>query len=123
MTAATTQAWTPWSGPSRATELGAGEIVVNSMDSDGTQGGYDLELNKRHLGKRRPYPSWPAAVPVSPNISYDAIRLGKADAVLAASIFHFGVYSIGQVKEFLAERGVPIRPGNPVISLAIGRKT
>ena len=93
----------------RATELGAGEIVVNSMDSDGTQGGYDLELN-RAISEAASVPVVASGGAGAPHHLLDAIRLGKADAVLAASIFHFGVYSIAHVKEYLAERSVPIRP-------------
>ena len=93
----------------RATDLGAGEIVVNSMDSDGTQGGYDLELN-RAISEAVSVPVVASGGAGDPQHLYDAIRLGKADAVLAASIFHFGVYSIGHVKEYLAERGIPVRP-------------
>ena len=93
----------------RATELGAGEIVVNSMDSDGTRGGYDLELN-RAISEAASVPVVASGGAGTPQHLLDAIRLGKADAVLAASIFHFGVYSIGHVKEYLAERGIPVRP-------------
>ena len=93
----------------KAVDLGVGEIVVNSMDSDGTQGGYDLELNRASAE------SAPVAVVASggagnPEHLYQVIHQGKADAVLAASIFHFGAYSIGQVKEYLGRRGVPVRP-------------
>ena len=96
----------------RATELGAGEIVVNSMDSDGTQGGYDLELN-RAISEAASVPVVASGGAGTPRHLYDAIHLGKADAVLAAIIFHFGVYSIAQVKKYLAQRGVPIRPVTP----------
>ena len=96
----------------RAVELGAGEIVVNSMDSDGTQGGYDLELN-RTISEAASVPVVASGGAGALHHLLDAIRLGKADAVLAASIFHFGVYSIAHVKEYLAERGVPIRPVTP----------
>ena len=92
----------------RATELGAGEIVVNSIDADGTQEGYDLEL--LHVI------STGVTVPVvasggAGNLEhlYQAIAEGAADAVLAASIFHFGTYTIGQAKEYLAAKGVPMR--------------
>ena len=92
----------------RAVELGAGEIVVNSIDADGTQEGYDLELLHAI--------STGVSVPVvasggAGNLDhlYDAIDQGKADAVLAASIFHFGTYRISEAKEYLASRGVPMR--------------
>ena len=93
----------------RAVELGAGEILLTSMDTDGHQQGYDLELTA----------AVSAAVPVPVIASggagnlehlHQALVQGQADAVLAASIFHFGTYSIGQAKEYLRQRGVPVRP-------------
>ena len=93
----------------RATGLGAGEIVVNSIDADGTLDGYDLELLSAI--------STNVTVPVvasggAGNLAhlYDALDRGQADAVLAASIFHFGTYSIAQAKEYLGDRGIPVRP-------------
>ena len=90
-------------------ELGAGEILLTSMNADGRLTGYDLELT--------------AAVSEAVNIPviasggagalehlYDAVTKGKANAALAASIFHFGTYSIAEAKSYLAERGVPVRP-------------
>ncbi|MBI4499431.1 MAG: imidazole glycerol phosphate synthase subunit HisF [Chloroflexi bacterium] len=92
----------------RAAELGAGEIVVNSIDADGTRAGYDLELLAAI--------STAVSVPVVASGGagtlehlYQAVAAGKADAVLAASIFHFGTYRIAQAKDYLAERGVPVR--------------
>ena len=93
----------------KAVDLGVGEIVVNSMDSDGTQGGYDLELN-RAISEAASVPVVASGGAGSPEHLYQVIDKGKADAVLAASIFHFGTYSIGQVKEYLGKRGVPVRP-------------
>ena len=93
----------------KAVELGAGEIVVNSMDSDGTQGGYDLELN-RAISEAVSVPVVASGGAGKLEHLYDVIHQGKADAVLAASIFHFGTYSIRQAKEYLAQRGVPVRP-------------
>jgi cyclase len=90
------------------TRLGAGEILLTSMDADGTCGGYDIELTR----------AVSAAVEVPVIASGGAGELehlaevllrGNADAVLAASIFHFGTYSIAQAKEFLARRGLPVR--------------
>lgn len=88
--------------------FGAGEILLTSMDRDGTKMGYDLELLKRV--------SQAVRIPViaSGGVGklehfYDALKLGKADAVLAASIFHFGEYSIAQVKKYLKNRGILIR--------------
>ena len=93
----------------KAVDLGVGEIVVNSMDSDGTQGGYDLELN-RAISEAASVPVVASGGAGSPEHLYQVIDQGKADAVLAASIFHFGTHSIGQVKEYLGQRGVPVRP-------------
>lgn len=92
----------------RGVALGAGEILLTSMDTDGTQSGYDLELLRAVV----------AAVPVPVIASggagnlehlYEALVIGGAHAVLAASIFHFRQYSIAEAKKFLAERGVPVR--------------
>lgn len=92
----------------RGVELGAGEIVINSMDADGQRTGYDLELLK--------VMSTSVSVPViasggvgSPEHMYEGLAIGQADAVLAASIFHFGDYTVAQVKEYLSERGIPMR--------------
>ena len=92
----------------RAVELGVGEIVVNSIDADGTQAGYDLELLRAI--------SDAVAVPVvasggAGNLEdlYRALTLGQADAVLAASIFHYGLFSISDTKKYLAEQGIPMR--------------
>ncbi len=93
----------------RAAELGAGEIVANSMDADGTRRGYDLEL-LRALSRATNVPLVASGGAGNPEHMYDAVDRGKADAVLAASIFHYRVHSIGEAKEYLASRGVPIRP-------------
>ena len=87
---------------------GAGEIVLNVMNADGTRAGYDLEMTRR---------VWEEVdIPVvasggAGNLEHMARVLteGKADAALAASIFHFGTYSIAQVKEFLRAKGIPVR--------------
>ena len=97
----------------RAVELGSGEILLTSMDEDGQKRGYDLELTSAV--------SQATSVPViasggAGNLEhlYDALDAGQADAVLAASIFHFGEYSIGEAKDYLSGRGVPVRPrANP----------
>ncbi len=88
--------------------LGAGEILLTSMDRDGTCEGYDLRLNK--------YVSEIVGIPViasggAGNLEhlYQALTEGRADAVLAASIFHYGEYTIREAKMYLRERGVPIR--------------
>lgn len=92
----------------RIVEIGAGELLLTSMDADGHQNGYDLPLTRAV--------SEAVAVPViasggcgEPGHMAEAIVEGKADAVLAASIFHFGTYSIRQTKEELAALGIPMR--------------
>ncbi len=92
----------------QAVSLGAGEIVLNSIDADGTKAGFDLVITKRV--------SEAVGVPVvasggAGNLDHMAAVLleGKADAVLAASIFHFGEYTVGDVKKFLATKGIPVR--------------
>ena len=92
----------------RVTELGAGELLVTSMDSDGMQNGYDLKL----LSEISKHVSVPViASGGSGNLDHlsDAIIEGNADAVLAASIFHFGTYSIEQAKQHMYAKGIPIR--------------
>ena len=93
----------------RAVELGAGEIVVNSMDADGTQTGYDIEL-LRALSEVVTVPVVASGGAGSPEHMLHALQDGRADAGLAASIFHYGTYSIAEVKAYLAAHGVPIRP-------------
>jgi imidazole glycerol-phosphate synthase subunit HisF len=90
-------------------ELGAGELLVTSMDEDGRGRGYDLEL-LRAISEAVPVPLIASGGAGGPEHLYDAIVEGKADAVLAASIFHFGQYRIREVKDYLAQRGVPVRP-------------
>jgi cyclase len=92
----------------RAVSLGAGEIVLNSIDADGTKAGFDLVITRRV--------SEAVGVPVvasggAGKLEHMAEVLldGKADAVLAASIFHFGEYTVGDVKKFLASKGIPVR--------------
>jgi cyclase len=92
----------------RAVSLGAGEIVLNSIDADGTKAGFDLVITRRV--------SESVGVPVvasggAGNLEHmaDVLLEGKADAVLAASIFHFGEYTVGQAKEFLASKGITVR--------------
>ena len=93
----------------RAVGLGAGEVLLTSMDADGTQDGYDLELN-RAISESVPVPVIASGGAGTLEHLYQAVTEGKADAVLAASIFHFGTYSIAQAKEYLAAKGVPVRP-------------
>jgi len=89
-------------------ELGAGEILLTSMDRDGTKNGYDLELTSAI--------SEAVSVPVIAsggvgNLDHlaDGILKGKADAVLAASIFHYREYSVKQAKEYLKYKNIPVR--------------
>ena len=92
----------------KAVELGAGEIVVNSIDADGTQSGYDVEL-LRAISERVTVPVVASGGAGEPEDLYLAVVEGKADAVLAASIFHYGTYSIAQTKKYLSEKGIPVR--------------
>ncbi len=92
----------------RAADLGAGELLVTGMDADGTREGYDIALT-RAISEAVTVPVIASGGAGSPEHMWRAIVEGKADAVLAASIFHYGHYSIRQVKEYLAERGVPVR--------------
>ena len=94
---------------SRVAELGAGELLLTSMDADGHQTGYDLEL-VRAISDSVSIPVIASGGAGEPHHLYEAIQIGKADAVLAASIFHFGSYRVKDVKDYLAARGVPVRP-------------
>jgi len=92
----------------RMEELGSGEILLTSMDRDGTKAGYDNELTAAVADA--------VGVPViasggvgGPQHMLDGLTAGKADAVLAASIFHYGEYTIAECKEFLAQHGVCVR--------------
>ncbi len=89
-------------------ELGAGEILLTSMDKDGTRDGYDLELT-RAVSEAVGIPVIASGGVGQLEHLYEGVTQGKADAVLAASIFHFGDYSIGQAKQYLLTRGVPTR--------------
>ncbi len=92
----------------RLEELGAGEIVLTSMDCDGTKGGYDLELTAA-VSRRVSIPVVASGGAGCPAHLADAIEHGLADAALAASIFHFGEYTIRETKELMAARGIPVR--------------
>lgn len=89
-------------------ELGAGEIVLTSMDRDGTKDGYDLEVT-RAVSEAVTIPVVASGGAGSPEHLADAILEGKADAALAASIFHFGQYSIHETKELMRNRGICVR--------------
>lgn len=95
-----------------AVGLGAGELLVTSMDTDGHQEGYDLEL-LRAVNDAVEVPVIASGGAGTPEHLYDALADGGADAVLAASIFHFGTYDIASIKEYLAARGIPMRPVSP----------
>ena len=88
--------------------LGAGEIVLTSMDADGTKDGYDLEIT-RAVCEAVTVPVVASGGAGCPRHLADAITEGKADAALAASIFHFGEYTIDETKRVMAEHGVPVR--------------
>jgi cyclase len=89
-------------------ELGAGEIVLTSMDADGTKDGYDLEMT-RAVSEAVTIPVVASGGAGHPEHLYRALTLGKADAALAASIFHYNEYDIPTTKAYLAGRGVPVR--------------
>ena len=92
----------------RAVELGAGEILLTSMDADGHRAGYDIELT-RAISEAVSVPVIASGGAGTLEDLYQALALGKADAVLAASIFHYRSYSIKETKEYLTKRGIPIR--------------
>ncbi|MGH2731594.1 MAG: imidazole glycerol phosphate synthase subunit HisF [Actinomycetota bacterium] len=92
----------------RAEELGAGEILLTSMDRDGTRDGYDLDL-LRSVSDTVNIPVIASGGAGAPEHFADAILTGHADAVLAASLFHFGQLRVREVKDHLAARGIPIR--------------
>jgi imidazole glycerol-phosphate synthase subunit HisF len=89
-------------------ERGAGEIVINSIDADGTRAGYDLELLQA-VADAVPVPVIASGGAGSLDHMLQAVTTGRADAALAASIFHFGTYSIAQAKAYFAEHSVPVR--------------
>ena len=93
----------------RAADLGAGELLVTSMDADGQKTGYDLELI-RAVSDAVPIPVIASGGAGSLAHLHEALDVGKADAVLAASIFHYGTFRVGEAKDYLVSRGVPIRP-------------
>ena len=93
----------------KATELGAGEIVVNSIDADGTKNGYDLALTRR-ISELVSVPVIASGGAGTLDHMLQVVNDGKADAVLAASVFHFGTYTIKEVKDYLSQNGVIIRP-------------
>lgn len=92
----------------KGVELGAGEILLTSMDADGTQNGYDLELT-RTIADAVSVPVIASGGAGRLDHLLDVFQKGGAHAVLAASIFHFGTYTVPQAKEFLAAHGIPVR--------------
>lgn len=92
-----------------AAARGAGEILLTSMDADGTKAGYDLALT-RAVSEAVSIPVIASGGAGNLDHMVDVLTEGRADAVLAASIFHFGEYTVGSVKEYLAARGIPVRP-------------
>ena len=90
-------------------DRGAGELVLNSIDADGTKDGYDIELN-RIVSECVDVPIVASGGAGGPEDMYAVLSEGNASAALAASIFHYEQYSIPEVKKYLADRGVPVRP-------------
>jgi len=92
----------------KAVSLGAGEIVLNSIDADGTRAGFDLVITRR-VSESVGVPVVASGGAGSLEHMAEVLLAGKADAVLAASIFHFGNYTVGDVKEYLAKQKIPVR--------------
>lgn len=92
----------------RAVSLGAGEIVLNSIDADGTKAGFDLEITRR-VSESVGVPVVASGGAGSREHMASVLLTGRADAVLAASIFHFEEWTIGEVKRYLAEQNIPVR--------------
>jgi cyclase len=101
-------AWEARDWASRAIDLGAGEIVLNSIDSDGMKNGYDLEIT-RLISELSPVPVVASGGAGELAHFTAVLDQGKADAVLAASVFHYGKFTIGEVKAYLAENHIPVR--------------
>lgn len=91
-----------------ATELGAGEVLLTSMDEDGQKNGYDLALT-RAVSEAVPVPVIASGGAGTLDHFYQGVAEGKADALLAASVFHFGTFRVSQVKGYLLGKGVPAR--------------
>jgi len=98
----------------RVAELGAGEIVLNSIDADGTKAGFDIEITRK-VSESVGIPVVASGGAGTLEHLAEVLLKGKADAVLAASIFHFGEYTVGDVKEFLAGKGIDVRPVQAVV--------
>jgi cyclase len=89
-------------------ELGAGEILLTSMDRDGTKSGFDLELT-RAVARAVPVPVIASGGVGTLEHLAQGVEIGGADAVLAASVFHYGEISVGEAKRFMAARGIEMR--------------
>ena len=96
----------PWA--QQVEQLGAGEIVLTSMDADGTKDGYDLEITAA-VSEAVSVPVVASGGAGCPQHLVEAVTVGKADAALAASIFHFGEFTIEETKRIMADHGVPVR--------------
>jgi cyclase len=92
----------------QAVSLGAGEIVLNSIDADGTKAGFDIAITRR-ISEAVGVPVVASGGAGSLEHMAEVLIDGKADAVLAASIFHFAEYTVGDVKRYLAQRNIPVR--------------
>ena len=90
------------------THRGAGEILLTSMDADGTKEGFDLELT-RTISEAVPVPVIASGGAGTLEHMAEAVTAGKADAVLAASIFHFGEFTVEQTKQFMQKKGIEVR--------------
>ena len=99
---------------------GAGEILLTVMDADGTQAGYDIEMT-RAVADAVAIPVIASGGAGGPEHVYEVLTAGGADAALAASIFHFSTHAIAEIKQYLADRGVPVRPVD--ISMAASEET
>lgn len=92
----------------RGEELGAGELVVNSIDADGTKEGYELRLTRK-IAEAVTIPVIASGGGGIPEHLYDVLTEGMADAALVASMLHYGEYTVSEIKEYLANRGIKIR--------------
>jgi len=95
----------------RGEELGAGELVVNSIDADGTKEGYEINLT-RQIAEAVSIPVIASGGGGKPEHLYDVLTEGKADAALVASMLHYGEYTVREIKEYLMNRGLKIRMVN-----------
>ena len=93
----------------RGEALGAGEILLTSMDTDGVQGGFDCDLT-RTVSRATHVPIIASGGAGKPEDFGEVLTAGEADAALAASIFHYGTYTVADLKEWLDHKGVPVRP-------------